>query len=64
MAEYFDSGASTVPVPSTEQALADLTPQDLMALPRKERPNWMVTRYPVSMEEFERLNAEAQQPDA
>ncbi len=64
MADYFESAGSRDPVAAAEQALSDLTPQDLMALPRKERPNWMVTRYPVSMEEFERLNAEANQPDA
>jgi hypothetical protein len=64
MADHFESGGSREPVAAAEQALSDLTPQDLMALPRKERPNWMVTRYPVSMEEFERLNAEANQPDA
>jgi len=63
MTEDYQSGASDTPVPSSEQALSELTPQDLMALPRKERPTWMVTRYPVSVEEFQQLNEEAVRPD-
>ena len=61
--DFFESGGSTIPVAASEQALSALTPQDLMAIPRKVRPDWMVTRYPVSMAEFEHLNSEAHKPD-
>jgi len=61
--DFFKSGGSTVPVAASEQALSALTPQDLMALPRRVRPDWMLTRYPVSVAEFEHLNREAHKPD-
>jgi hypothetical protein len=65
MPDNYESGGSSVGVASSQQALADLTVEDLMALPPKAaRPSWMVTRYPVSMEEFERLNEAANIPDA
>ena len=58
------SGGSDTTVPAATQALADLTPQDLMALPTpKERPAWMLTRYPVSMEEFRKLTEAAAKVD-
>ncbi len=63
MADYFHSGPSGSGIQASAQALSDLTPAELMALPTKVRPDWMVTRYPVSLEEFERLNERAHEPD-
>jgi hypothetical protein len=64
MPDFYESGGSRTSIAAMAQALSDLTPQDLMAVPVKQRPTWMQTRYPVSIERFEQLNAEARQPDA
>lgn len=63
MADY-ESGGSEIAIAGAEQSLGALTPQDFMALPPKPtRPDWMLTRYPVDMAEFERLNRAAEQID-
>ena len=67
MPDYYESGGSEVEVVGTEQNLEELTGQELMSLmatvPTPERPSWMVTRFPVSMEEFQQLNEAAQTAD-
>lgn len=46
------------------RSLSDVTVEELMQLPANPaRPSWQVTRYPVSLEEFERLNQAANEPD-
>jgi hypothetical protein len=46
------------------RSLSDVTVQELMALPANPaRPTWQVTRYPVSIEEFEELNRAAEEYD-
>jgi hypothetical protein len=57
-------GAASGPVSGSSQSYEALTVADLMAFPPKAaRPSWMVTRYPVSMEEYERLNLAARTPE-
>jgi hypothetical protein len=64
MAEDYQGAGSEITVPAAQQSLDELTAMDLMALPtRAARPSWMLTRYPVSMDEFARLNEEAKRPD-
>lgn len=63
MAGDYESGGSDE-VEGAEQALADVTPHDFMAVPpTPARPTWMVTRYPFSMDEFRKLKDNANQPD-
>ena len=67
MSDYYEAGGSEVEVTGAEQSVEELTGQELMNLmttvPRAARPSWMVTRFPVSMEEFQRLNEAAQEAD-
>src|SRR5262245_22507710 len=63
MADYDASGPSD-PVAGASRSLEQVTAAELMTrTPESGRPDWMVTRYPVSMEEFARLNELATQPD-
>jgi hypothetical protein len=65
MAEDYLSGASEPEIAGAEQSPENLTVEALMAFPPKaSRPKWMVTRFPVSMEEYQKLNEAANQPDA
>ncbi|HEX9990178.1 MAG TPA: hypothetical protein VGE45_17100 [Chloroflexia bacterium] len=59
------SAAGSEPVMGVQRSLADVAaPELLMALaPSPARPDWMVTRYPVSMEEFSQLKQDAEVPD-
>ncbi len=63
MADYDGSGASE-PVPGAERRLADLTMAEALEPPPSPiRPDWMITRWPVSREEFERLNEQAREAE-
>ncbi len=63
MADYDASGASE-PVTGASRALEDVTQDELMRLqPDPQRPDWMVTRFPVSMEEFARISEAARRPE-
>jgi hypothetical protein len=64
MAEEYSSGGSELVEGGAVLAVEELGPEAFMAMPpTPARPSWMVTRFPVSMEDFERLNEEADQPD-
>jgi hypothetical protein len=64
MPDNYESGGSKLEVAPAAQSLAQLTVEDLMALPPKAaRPSWMLTRFPVSMDEYRRLNEAAKEPD-
>ena len=67
MPDYYEASGSEVEVTGAEQSVEELTGQELMSLmttvPRAARPPWMLTRFPVSMEEFQRLNEVAQEAD-
>ena len=58
------SGAGSPPVEGAAQVpVAELSAADLMRLPPSPaRPSWMVTRFPVSTEEYGRLVEAAAQP--
>ena len=62
---FFQSGASAPDIQGAAALLDQLSAEELFAMfmaepqPSSARPDWMVTRYPVPMEEYERLNAEA-----
>jgi hypothetical protein len=61
-AEY-ESGSSEEILGDTRNP-EDLTVDELMyQVADPERPDWMTTRFPVSMEEFERLNDAAAEPE-
>jgi hypothetical protein len=60
----FDSGAGGLAVAGVTRSLSDLTPADNVLIPaRVAKPSWMVTRFPVDLAEYRRLNEQAQQPD-
>lgn len=64
MADFEDSGPSD-PVPGASRSLADVTVLEAMSMPPSPaRPDWMVTRFPVSMQEFRELTDAAAQPGA
>lgn len=66
---FFLSGGSEVEVPGAAALVDQLSADELFAMfiaepqPTSARPDWMVTRFPVDMDEFERLNAEANVPE-
>jgi hypothetical protein len=61
--EAYESGGSEE-VTGTARNPADLTVQELMyQVADPARPDWMVTRFPVSMEEFDELNEAAIEPE-
>lgn len=66
---YFQSGGSVAEIPGAAALLDQLSADELFAMfiaepqPNSARPDWMLTRFPVDMEEFERLNAEANLPE-
>ena len=63
MADYDGQGASQPIAGTAATAVADLSVQQATAMPPSPaRPDWMVTRYPVSREKFEQLNDAATQP--
>src|SRR5215831_8125244 len=63
MPEDYESGASA-PVAGASRSLEEVTVAELMGLPpTPARPEWMVTRFPVDMEEWHRLELEARKPD-
>jgi hypothetical protein len=60
----FESGAGGIPLAGVARALSDLTPADNVLTPtRVAKPPWMRTRFPVPVDEYRRLNEQAQQPD-
>jgi hypothetical protein len=62
MPEFYDSGGSD-PITGAARSLADITVPELLRLPPSPaRPDWMITRYPVPIEEYERLRGEAEAP--
>ncbi len=63
MAEDYGSGASE-PVDGASRNLEEVTMAELMALPpTPARPEWMVTRFPVDMEEWQKLELAARTAD-
>ncbi|MEX2425598.1 MAG: hypothetical protein WD401_02445 [Thermomicrobiaceae bacterium] len=65
MAEEYSSGGSDLIEGGSVRAVDELGADAFMSMPpTPARPSWMVTRYPVPMEEFERLNEEADNPQA
>lgn len=66
MVDFFSGGAGGGSTSGATRALSDVTREDFTtAFPaRSARPKWMTTRFPVSMEEYQRLSLEAQSPDA
>ncbi len=64
MAEEYSSGGSEPVYGRSVEAVKDLPAEEFMRMPAAPaRPDWMVTRFPVSMEEFQRLNEQADIPD-
>jgi hypothetical protein len=64
-AHFFEGAGHTTGVAGTEQNLNEVTRDELMRSPPKAvRPHWMVTRFPVSMAEFEQHKTAAAAPDA
>ncbi|MCG8360706.1 MAG: hypothetical protein MI920_34530 [Kiloniellales bacterium] len=66
MAEEYDDdleeGGSEVEVTGAAQSLDDLTIEDYMALaPKEGRESFMLTRFPVEMDEFRKMSAEAEE---
>jgi hypothetical protein len=62
--DYFD-GAPSLPIQGASREMSDLTTEELLALPPDaSRPEWMVTRFPVDMEEYRELEQAARAPDA
>jgi hypothetical protein len=58
-------GAASEPVAGVSRSMDDVTMAELMApTPLAARPTWMVTRYPVSMDDFKDLKEKAEVPEA
>jgi hypothetical protein len=63
MAEDYESGASA-PVTGASRSLEEVTKAELLELPPvPARPSWMITRFPVDIEEWQRLELEARKPN-
>jgi hypothetical protein len=63
MADFDGEGASETIAGAATKALAEISIAEATAMPPSpSRPPWMLTRYPVSREEFARLNAAAAEP--
>jgi hypothetical protein len=63
MAEDYESGASA-PVTGASRSLEEVTKAELLELPPvPARPSWMLTRFPVDIEEWQRLELEARKPN-
>jgi hypothetical protein len=63
MAEFYD-GAPSDEVPGEARSMVDLTMEELLAPPPDpSRPEWMVTRFPVDMDEYRALEIKAREPD-
>jgi len=61
--DEFNSGAGGVQLAGVPRALSDLTPADNVLIPtRVAKPPWMLTRFPVTIQEYRELNEQAQQP--
>lgn len=61
--EDYESGASVL-VTGASRSLEEVTTAELMVLPPAPvRPSWMLTRFPVPMEEWHRLELEARKPN-
>jgi hypothetical protein len=59
-----EQGAGATTSPGMRRSLEDLTPADNIATPvRVAKPSWMLTRYPVSREEYADLLRAAEEPD-
>lgn len=57
-------GAGSQRVEGKERRFSDLTVEELVQFaPTPGRPSWMVTRFPVSLEEYRALEVAARQPD-
>lgn len=62
--EYCSWGAGAGDTPARSRSIEDLTAADFELVPaRAAEPSWMVTRFPVSVEEFRVLTEDASQPD-
>jgi len=60
----FDSGPGGVFLAGVARTLSELTPADNVLISVGDaKPSWMTTRFPVSREEYDELNAQAQQAD-
>ena len=61
--QYFEGAGNAHGVVGAEQHLNQVTAAELMRSPPKAvRPSWMVTRFPMSMEEFAQAKEQAAQP--
>jgi hypothetical protein len=65
MADDYSSGGGES-VAGASRGIEDLTVEEIITSPSPDpaRPDWMVTRFPVPIEEYRRLSEEAQLPDA
>ena len=65
MADQFFNGAGSDPVEGAIRRFEDLTVEEITGSlsMSPSRPEWMTTRFPVSMEEYQQLEIEARQPD-
>ncbi|MGH3924084.1 MAG: hypothetical protein ACRDTT_14660, partial [Pseudonocardiaceae bacterium] len=64
MADDLLQGGGATASPGTPRSLAELTPADNIAISvRVAKPQWMETRFPVSMETYQQLVREAEQAD-
>ncbi|MFG1629053.1 hypothetical protein [Kribbella sp. NPDC049227] len=64
MPDEFEQGPSDSAVPGKLQSIEDLGPADFVLTPvGTAKPDWMETRFPVSMDEYRDLTAEANQPE-
>ena len=64
MPEFYD-GAPSEELAGVARSMEDITVEELLRLPPDaSRPEWMVTRFPVDMEEYRRLELEARELDA
>ena len=64
MAKAKDQGEGALTTPGTSRSLDELTPADNIAVSvRIAKPDWMLGRFPVPMEEYRELNRAAEEPD-
>src|SRR5687767_13279954 len=63
MADFYESEAGEA-VAGASRDLSDVTMEEALSFPPDPaRPSWMLTRFPVSMEEFRQLSDAATQPE-
>ncbi len=62
--DYYSEGASAAPIPSSSRSIEDLTAADFKLFSAGvAKPDWMMTRFPVSMDEYRALTEQANEPD-